>query len=190
MEFGISLDPSSVPQRHALYDSDEEEDEQADSLKPDFVIQPLPCPDSKHKSHSLLLAIGPTACIFAKSHFILSPFSTIMASTQTIFQGMYFPKSEKQSCLVSELLYADGGDVIFCLQENILKVDHVNTWSKKVSLLFFGCMELDLAVKTALFMKNARPLVLIDFEPALNKCLNMSFEKSSQELLNVYLCLV
>ncbi len=131
MEFGISLDPSSVPQRHALYDSDEE-NEQSDLLKANFVFHsPL---DSAHKSHSLVLAVGPTACIFAKSHFVLSLFTTLETTTQTMFQGMYFPKSQEGLCLVSELMGADGGDVIFCLHEKNLKPEYVNAWSKKVTI--------------------------------------------------------
>ncbi len=135
MEFGISLDPSSVPQRHALYDSDEEE-EQTESLKANFIFQPPPESVQIHKSYSLVVAVGSIPCIFARSHFILSPLLTLEASTRAIFQGMYFPKSSQESCLVSELMNADGGDVIFCLHEKNLKSEHVNAWSKKVCLKY------------------------------------------------------
>lgn len=131
MEFGISLDPSSVPQRHALYDSDEE-DEQVDTQQADFVFQPSTL-DSTHKNNTLVVAIGQTACIFAKSVFILSPLSTLEASTRGIFQGTYFPKTGEASCLVSELMCADEGDAVFCLHENSLKPEHVNAWFKKVN---------------------------------------------------------
>ncbi len=131
MEFGISLDPSSVPQRHALYDSDEE-DEQIDTQQADFVFQPSTL-DSIHKNNTLVVAIGQTACIFAKSLFTLSPLSTLEASTRGIFQGTYFPKTGEASCLVSELMCADEGDAVFCLHENSLKPEHVNAWFKKVN---------------------------------------------------------
>lgn len=131
MEFGISLDPSSVPQRHDLYDSDEG-DEPGDTHQITELTFNPPSLKDIHKNHALVIAIGQIACIFVKSHFVLSPLCSLEASTQTIFKGMYFPKHGDGLCLVSELLNCDGGDTVFCIHERWLKPEYVNTWSKQV----------------------------------------------------------
>ena len=132
MDFGISLDPSSVPQRHALYDSDEEEGDETEIQQPELVFAP-PTQDIT-QSNTLVVAVETTACLFVRSHFMLTPLCSLEGSTQAVFKGTYFPKSGDKRCVVSEVVRADGGgEVVICLHERSVKSEHINAWAKMVN---------------------------------------------------------
>jgi len=131
MEFGISLDHSAVTQRHSLFDSDEEDElDKPDIVKLEFSAPIL----RKIHTQTLLFAFGQTACVFAKSYFNMSPMHTLNADTQAMFQGSYFPKDNAKPGVVSEL-FSPEGDMVVCLHEKNLKLEHVNIWCEKVCVL-------------------------------------------------------
>ena len=151
MEFGLYVDPGVLTQRHTLYDSDEEENETEKDKVTITVTESAN--DSKvpvSEGDTILIAVGLTASIFAKSYPVLAtePNCSIVANSQTVFQGNFFPRggrgreaSEKVCddvvCLsevypVKSEASGDGGNYFICVHEKPLKPEYSNTWASKV----------------------------------------------------------
>ena len=142
------VDPVVLTQRHTLYDSDEEE---TDTVK-DKVTISLTSPSNSgapiNEGGTLLVAVGSTASIFAKSYPLLVADSNciIVANSQTVFQGRHFPPRGRETgekmcddaVHLSEVYAvrskASGGrgSCFVCVHENPLKPDYCNTWAAKV----------------------------------------------------------
>lgn len=149
MEFGLYVDPLPLTQRHTLYDSDEEEAENEEERVTISVTDPEV---SITEGGVLLVAVGLTASIFARSYPILVEGATcsIVANSNTVLKGTYFPASredqvgKKTTCddsfRVSEVFAVksggtgDGGNSFVCVHEKPLKPEYCNTWASKVSL--------------------------------------------------------
>lgn len=156
MEFGLYVDPIVLTQRHTLYDSDEEENE---AEKTEVTITASRS-DSKApigEGGTLLVAVGPTASIFAKSYPLLvdRPSCSIVANSQTALQGKYFPptKSRESAEKVGEdvvclsEVYAvkseasrEGGNCFVCAHEKPLKPEYCNIWASKVCDIKLLCV--------------------------------------------------
>lgn len=147
MEFGLYVDPIVLTQRHTLYDSDEEESE---TEKTEVTITASQS-DSKvpiSEGGTLLVAVGLTASIFAKSypHLVDRPSCSIVANSQTVFQGKYFPPKGRETAekvrddvvhlsevyAVKSEASGEGGNCFVCAHEKPLKPEYCNTWASKV----------------------------------------------------------
>ena len=137
-DIGIALD---VTQRHALYDSDEEEETEENvsgcfSVSSETQLQGL-------SECTLLIAVGQTAAIFTKSNLILEPepFSVIAANSLKGLKDKYFAEKgvleEGEVLPVSELYRArkkstNSRPVLVCIHEQSLNSEYCNPWSQKV----------------------------------------------------------
>lgn len=136
LDFGISLDPSAVTQRHTLYDSDEEETE-IENIDEIFSVADS---DSQKPGCTLILTVGQTASIFARSYFELEtdPVCKVTSKTPTVIKDKYFPSSSDQSTTTISEVYeaktASGctDEYLVCVHERELKSEYLNIWCSKV----------------------------------------------------------
>lgn len=139
MDFGISLDPLAVPQRHTLYDSEsDEEDEQhqnrIDQLRSVFTV------DKREKSEvltgkSLLVGIGTTAAVFVRSflHLRKEPSFSVKGDTGSVLAGKHFPMGkDKEDVTVVYEVEGAAGKWVVCVHEGELRVEYSNFWTEKV----------------------------------------------------------
>ena len=144
MEFGLFVDPVNLTQRHTLYDSDEEDENDKDTA--DITISDSGAVLVK-EGGTLLVAVGTTASIFAQSHVSLvdSIVCSLVANSQTVFKGKFFPSPKSSHTTknddmvrVSEV-YAvnsnserEGDSCYVCVHEKPLKPEYCNAWASKV----------------------------------------------------------
>lgn len=139
MDFGISLDPLAVPQRHTLYDSEsDEEDEQhqnrVDQLRSVFAV------DKREKSEaltgkSLLVGIGTTASVFLRSfvHLQQEPSFSVKSETGKVLAGKHFPSGkDKEDITVFYGVEGAAEKWVVCVHEVELRVEYSNVWTEKV----------------------------------------------------------
>lgn len=131
----------SLPQRHCLYDSEEEEDEHVQDA---FYFSP-------NKSQSCKLLIVCTSHItvaFVKSHVILKPqpLTTILCQCPVRFlKGRYFheereEEEQEEEERVGEVYEVKDNDSVYvALLLNTFKDDYCNEWSRKV-LIVMCCL--------------------------------------------------
>ena len=140
-DLGIFLDPSTLTQRHALYDSDEEEEAEENvsgcfSISAETQLQGL-------SECTFLIAVGQTAVIFTKSYLVLDPdpFSIITTNSPKALKNKYFVEkgvlAEGEVLPVSELYRVkkkttSSGPIIVCIHEQPLSSEYCNPWSQKV----------------------------------------------------------
>ena len=144
MDFGISLDPI---QRHCLEDSEEDENEYAQSINNEseaFII-PGPTVDLDHDVN-LIITVGQIPSIFVKSYFTLNPLfpNAILANSVTVFKDKYFSVDRKCSeWTVSEFFDLKCKDdktaserFSLCVHEQPLASGYCNLWCTKVCSVY------------------------------------------------------
>lgn len=146
MEFGLYVDPAVVTQRHALYDSDEED---VETEKEEINISFSDCRSSIAEGGTLLIAVGLTTSIFVQSYPVLESESccSILANSETIFKDKYFPSGSQERkgsrddlTRLSEVYGVKNGasgtrsrgNCFVCVHEKPLKADYCNMWASKV----------------------------------------------------------
>ena len=151
MEFGLYVDPSSLTQRHALYDSEEEEENGKEAV--DITISDAGTAPIK-EGDTLIVAVETTASIFVQSYLAVvdGPVRSLVANSPTVFKGKFFPsprsshadekKSEDPVC-VSEVFAAktnseEKGSCCVCVHAKPLKPEYCNTWASKVKCVHFS----------------------------------------------------
>ena len=137
LDYGISLDPLAVPQRHFLEeDSDGEEEIK---VEPELTF---PATAELGRSSNVILAIGLAASIFTRSFLNTlhdSPYQ-ILSDSVEVFKDKSFPTSSdkvKDYHKVSEIfgLESKGGKTYsLCVQELQVKSQHCHNWCSKVIL--------------------------------------------------------
>ena len=141
LQFGMSLDPYSVPQRHCFYDSDEEQDEiDEEELSLSIIDLPENCP--KLKSKLLIIATSTIAAAFIRSHVITDPnplSSIVTKQSLRAFKGKYFSPSGEQTdhheeTITDVFLLKEKKDVCICIHEQPLREEYCNEWSRKVNI--------------------------------------------------------
>lgn len=146
MDFGISLDPSAVAQRHCLEDSDEEEEDEVD-IKSDgneadiFTVPEKPCTDLGPGVNIVIFTIGLPASIFIKSYLNLEsiPSFKVTTSFPTVFKDKFFTTSAPQPQTVDEVFEVQnkGGKsekFLVCVHKQQLTPQHCNLWCNRVSV--------------------------------------------------------
>ena len=137
MDFGISLDPLDVAQRHSLYDSEsEEESEQEHQNETDvFTVDGRGEDRNFLAGRGLLLAFGSTASVFARSFVRLreEPFLSLQADASRAKRGTNFPRG-KGAKNITHFQYTEEEDPkwIVCVHDTELLVEHCNHWAEKV----------------------------------------------------------
>lgn len=148
MDFGISLDPSLVTQRHSLEDSSDEEN--VENTR-DYDISKTFCISNHEylsKGPNLIIAVGQAPSIFVKSHFKLDslPLSRITANSAAVFRDKHFPADTHNSdCIVSEMFDISSKDSItekftLFIHEQQLKSQYCNVWCAKVRVCVCVCV--------------------------------------------------
>lgn len=139
LDFGISLDPSAVPQRHSFEDSDEEDlgkDEVELTVSPSSAT-----PVEIGQRSNVIFVFGQIASIISKSFFTLhdSPSCQILCDSITVYRDKLFPavSCERSKCsqTVSEVFgieSKDGKTYSLCVHEARLKSQYCNNWCLKV----------------------------------------------------------
>ena len=134
--FGISLDPLAVPQRHALYDSDEEQEGEEAGKQGELSSVFSVRGDSTRplEGKKLAVAVGSTASVFLRSFLRLREETvlSVHAEGDRVSEGRFFP-SAGGSQAVSRLIPVEGGGQwVACVHETVLRVELCNLWAEKV----------------------------------------------------------
>lgn len=144
MEFGISLDASSVPQRHCLEDSEEEEDDEVDiDHEQTQIFISSDVARSSPSRANLILALGQSAAVFIKSYLNIEPVPSYRVETNShmVFKDKHFPtNTEGQTNAVSEgfevgCKSSENEKFFACIHEQQLNSQHCILWCAKVSKL-------------------------------------------------------
>ena len=145
MDFGISLDPSSVAQRHCLEDSDEEEEDDIKSggNEADIFTLPETC-NLGPGVNIVIFTIGLPASIFIKSYLNeLIPSFKITTNFPTVFKDKFFTTSTPQT--VDEVFEVQSkGEkseekFLVCVHKQQLTPQHCNLWCNSVSVCINFC---------------------------------------------------
>ncbi len=153
MDFGISLDPSSVSQRHCLEDSDEEDEDSKESETAGNVGEAFKLPDQREQlppAANLIIAIGHPAVVFTKIYLDLEalPSCTISTDVLTVFKDKHFTTGsyhQGDEYIVSEgfEIKCTGSDLeryLLCTHEQLLNSQYCNLWCSKVQTHMPGIM--------------------------------------------------
>jgi hypothetical protein len=139
LEFGLSLDPYSVPQRHCFYDSDDEEDEgEGDGLDCTFVSM---SPNVSDPIKLLIVCTSEITGAFIKTHVMLDhpPLSILNCNTKpskALKRCLFQSEDSDKDTIPYKLgeMYSVTSHsntlVYFCL--DYLKEDYCNEWSRKI----------------------------------------------------------
>ena len=133
MEFGLSLDALSVPQRHAFYDSDEEEEEEKRITSQ--LSNPFACdPPHALRGKTLLLALGTTASVFLRSYLCLREGTVFSLRAEgRALRGKPFSGGAGEQLVVSEGLCVYGREeCVVCVHEKELQLELCSQWVEKV----------------------------------------------------------
>lgn len=137
MDFGISLDPSSVAQRHCLEDSDEEEE---DDIKSDgneadiFTVPEKTSSGSGPGVNTVIFTIGLPASIFIKSYLNPESIPSFKTTTNfpTVFKDKFFTTSTPQT--VDEVFEVQNKGFRVCVHKQQLTPQHCSLWCDRVSV--------------------------------------------------------
>ena len=138
--FGISLDSSAVIQRHTLYDSEEEEDEDTECQKPTFMKFVFNIAGRITVGTPLIITIGQPASIFVKSHFILKPQPQSVLISNTCAaggdeSGLVGSATDQGKVYPAEARNGENAETQFYVHHKNLKPEFVNVWCAEVSLV-------------------------------------------------------
>lgn len=135
MDFGISLDPLAVPQRHALYDSESEEEgeQETQSESEVFRVDKIGEDGEFLAGKALLLALGNTASVFAKSFIRIreEPFLSLRTDVSRVKSNSPRGKGAED---VTHFYYSqeESSKWAVCLHAAELQAEHCNHWADKV----------------------------------------------------------
>lgn len=139
MDFGISLDPLAVPQRHTLYDSesDEEDEHHHDrigQLRSAFAVGKREKSELLTRKY-LLIGIGTTASVFVRSfvHLRKETLFSLQAETEDVLASKQFPSGKSREDIT--VFYEVEGAAekwVVCAHEAELRVEYSNFWTEKV----------------------------------------------------------
>lgn len=139
------MDSDFVIQRHCFEDSSEEEDDEVD--EPTFTTPNFNKTDLNHGAN-LIIAVGQTASLFLRSHFIVDLLSscTITTTSLRVFKDKYFPTPVQHSAgsyTVTEVYtmrQKEGNsgsssteNFYLCVHEQPLDSRFCNQWCAKVN---------------------------------------------------------
>lgn len=142
MDFGISLDPLAVPQRHTLYDSESDEDDEQyrntiDQLSSVFAIEKHEKPEIEKflTGKTVLVGIGTTASVFVRSfvHVRQEPLFSVQTEAGNVLAGKHFPSGRgREDVTVFYEVEGASEKWVVCAHESELRVEYSNFWTKKV----------------------------------------------------------
>ena len=138
------LDFFPAPQRHTLYD-DEEEEAEGDRLdKKDSLFAVSSSSALLKRGGAILIAIGKASAVFARSRLVLQtlkPSCILTSNSGDVFKDAYFPAEkvsrECNEVTVSELYEAKAVAVeersaYVCIHDRELRSECCNVWAEKV----------------------------------------------------------
>jgi hypothetical protein len=144
MDFGISLDASSVSQRHCFEDSEDSDEDEVDTEQTHIFTSPNGgARDSVLRGTNLIIAIGLSPSIFIKSYLNLKLVSsyTVATNTPALFKDRHFSSStESPTMTVSEGFEVgcrspESEVFLACTHEQQLNSKYCNLWCAKVSIV-------------------------------------------------------
>ena len=136
MEFGISLDPLAVVQRHALYDSesDEESEQQPQESSEVFTFDGRGKRGDILKGKTLLVAVGGSASVFVRSFVRLreEPLLSLQADVGRVEKGSHFPKGNAIKEITVFRDTEENTELLICTHPTELTIEFCNKWTEKV----------------------------------------------------------
>ena len=134
LDFGISLDPSAVLQRHSLQDSDDEEEERQ------IELIAIPFTPAARRSR-VIFAFGTAASIFTNSYFTIhdAPTYQIRSDCITVYKEKSFPSCKKEKPVLSEVfdVHCTNESFSLCVHVSELKSIYCQSWCSLVGFLYF-----------------------------------------------------
>ena len=138
-DFGISLDPSAIPHRHTLEDSDEENGIKDEA---ELILSPSTATLVKlGQSSYAIFAFGHAASIFATSFFtvIHDTLCQILSDSVTVFKDKSFPvvrcEHNEGRHVISKMFGIESKDCktfSLCVHESRMKSQYCHNWCSKV----------------------------------------------------------
>ena len=135
-EFGITLDSSRVPWRHALYDSEDEEDEHTNSK--DLFYFDVVFEGKKFDAATLIVCVGTLASDFAVSHLLqrgTQPSYTLCTNIRSAVYPRYSEvpeKGEGDKVVSSFYEQREDGNRVVVVHSKELKRGMEMAWAEKV----------------------------------------------------------
>ena len=135
-ECGITMDSSRVPWRHALYDSEEEEDE---NIHPESLFSfDGVCEGKTFGAAALIVCVGTVASHFAVSHLLrrgVQPSYTLCTNNFAAVYPRYSVTPEKEEgerMVVSSFYEQEDGMRVVAVHSKELKRGAEMAWAEKV----------------------------------------------------------
>lgn len=175
MDFGISLDPLAVPQRHTLYDSesDEEREKQHQNEREAFAVCENESGGASLTGKVILVGVGSTASIFVQSFVSLreeQAFS-LKADIDKVQKGRGFlPGKEAVRDVTVFHCLTDTSSWLACLHATELGAEFCNRWTEKVIVIYSHVCCVDLYLYKCRCLVKGSPVTLLS--TFVNRCTN------------------
>ena len=139
MEFGLSLDPLAVPQRHTLYDSesDEEKEPQTQSeLDSVFAVDGRSTNVEERflTGKGLVIAVGSSASVFVRSFVRLRAelLCSVRADAGRVQRGKHFSNGSGAEEITQFHEVEGNAEWVVCSHDKELRIEYCNLWTEKV----------------------------------------------------------
>ena len=139
MEFGLSLDPLAVPQRHTLYDSESEEETEP---QPQSELDSALVVDGRSTNFEegflagkrLLVAVGSSASVFVRSFIRLRGESlcSVRADAAKVQKGKHFSSGNGTEEITQFHEVEGNTEWAVCYHDTELRLEYCNLWTEKV----------------------------------------------------------
>ena len=136
MDFGISLDPLAVSQRHALYD-DSESEEEAEAEReqlPPTLAEERPANAEFLTGRFLIIGLGSTASVFLKSFVCLRDTPSLsLPATEISAEEKRERFGGRGVQEISAVDFYEAADWVVCAHSKELRAEYSNRWAEKAS---------------------------------------------------------
>ena len=157
MEFGLSLDPLAVSQRHTLYDSESEEETEPQSqseLDSAFVVDGRSTNFEERflAGKRLFVAVGSSASVFVRSFIRLREESlcSVRADAAKVQKGKHFSSGNGTEEITQFHEVEGNTEWAVCYHDTELRLEYCNLWTEKVytgnTVSMLACISFTVAV--------------------------------------------
>ena len=139
MEFGLSLDPLSVPQRHTLYDSESDEEKEP---QPQSELDSVFAVDGRNTNveerfltgKGLVVAVGSFASVFVRSFVRLRTelLCSVRADAGKVQRGKHFSCGSGAEEITHFHEVEGNAEWVVCSHDKELRIEYCNSWTEKV----------------------------------------------------------
>ena len=142
MDFGISLDPLAVSERHALFDSDSDEEEDENQQPHEPLGEPDDSGGQRQSSDfltgkTLIIGIGSTGSVFVRSFVRLGDAPSLSIPAEAVVgkrkRDVHDRRGPHEISAVEFYEAAEGKDeCVVSVQPKLQRVEYSNHWTEKV----------------------------------------------------------